>query len=57
MFAETTKGKRAIIQGYSYQKIRNNSPKSWWRCQDRSFNGRLCMVNDIVIKVSGIHSI
>ena len=44
MFAETTKGKRAVIhQGYLYQKIRDNGPKSW------------CMDNDIVINVSGIH--
>ena len=38
-----------------YQKIRDNGPKSWWRCQDRSCNGRLCMDDDIVINVSGIH--
>ena len=56
MFAETTKGKRAVIhEGYLYQKIRDNGPKSWWRCQDRSCNGRLCMDDDIVINVSGIH--
>ena len=56
MFAETTKGKRAVIrEGYLFQKIQDNGPKSWWRCQDRSCNGRLCMDDDIVINVSGIH--
>ena len=56
MFAETTKGKRAVIhEGYLYQKIRDNGPRSWWRCQNRSCNGRLCMDNAIVINVSGVH--
>ena len=33
----------------------DNGPKSLWRCQDRSCNGRHCMDNDMVINMSGIH--
>ena len=41
-FVETSKGQQSIVhEGYIYQKIRQNGERSWWRCKDHSYKGKL----------------